>query len=430
MSADVHQLAKMLHELDDQMVSCMKCGLCQAVCPVFAETMNEGDVARGKIALLENLAKEMIADAGGVQKKLNMCLLCGSCAANCPSGVKVLDIFLKARVIVNTYMGLPAAKKAIFQGLLTKPALFNSVLDVASRFQGLFTKQASDIIGSSCSRINAPIIGERHFMPLAKKPLRKLEKPRNSRPGKSGYRIAFFPGCLIDKVYPHIGQAVLKIMEHHEVGVYMPAGQACCGIPALASGDKDSFDKLVACNVDVFEKENFDYLLTACATCTATMHEIWPLMSGNLPQSMQDRIAALSAKIMDVNQFLVDVLKVEAPVAGTGTKVTYHDPCHLKKSMKVSEQPRLLLKTNPRVEFVEMADADRCCGCGGSFNLEHYTLSKEIGTRKRNDIVASEAQVVATGCPACMLQISDMLSQHHDKVAVKHVVELYADTLS
>ncbi|NLY41097.1 MAG: (Fe-S)-binding protein [Desulfovibrionales bacterium] len=429
MSADVHQLAQMLHELDDQMVSCMKCGLCQAVCPVFAETMSEGDVARGKIALLENLAKEMIQDPQGVQKKLNMCLLCGSCAANCPSGVKVLDIFLKARVIVNTYMGLPAAKKAIFQGLLTKPALFNSVLDVASKFQGVFTKTANEVIGSSCSRIQAPVIGERHFMPLAKKPLRKLEAPRNSRPGKSGYRIAFFPGCLIDKVYPQIGQAVLKIMEHHEVGVYMPAGQACCGIPALASGDKNSFDKLVACNVDVFEKENFDYLLTACATCTATMHEIWPLMSGNLPQSMQDRIAALATKVMDVNQFLVDVLKVEAPVAGTGTKVTYHDPCHLKKSMKVSEQPRLLLKTNPRVEFVEMADADRCCGCGGSFNLEHYTLSKEIGTRKRNDIVASEAQVVATGCPACMLQISDMLSQHHDKVAVKHVVELYAETL-
>lgn len=146
MSADVHQLAKMLHELDDQMVSCMKCGLCQAVCPVFAETMNEGDVARGKIALLENLAKEMIADAGGVQKKLNMCLLCGSCAANCPSGVKVLDIFLKARVIVNTYMGLPAAKKAIFQGLLTKPALFNSVLDVASRFQGFLPNRPAILL--------------------------------------------------------------------------------------------------------------------------------------------------------------------------------------------------------------------------------------------------------------------------------------------
>ncbi|SFK06223.1 glycolate oxidase iron-sulfur subunit [Desulfomicrobium apsheronum] len=430
MTADVHQLAKMLHELDDQMVACMKCGLCQAVCPVFAETMNEGDVARGKIALLENLSHEMIKDPEGVQDKLNMCLLCGSCAANCPSGVKVLDIFLKARVIVNTYMGLPTVKKVIFQGLLTKPALFNSVLDVASKFQGVFTKTANDVIGSSCSRIvNAPVIGERHFMPLAPKPLRKLEPTRNTRPGKSGYRVAFFPGCVIDKIYPRVGQAVLKALTHHEVGIYMPSGQACCGIPALASGDKESFDKLVKRNLEVFEKENFDYLLTACATCTATMHELWPLMSGDKTQSMQDRIAAMSAKVMDVNQFMVDVLKVAMPVEGHGAKITYHDPCHLKKSMKVSEQPRQLLKTNPNVEFVEMADADRCCGCGGSFNLQHYKVSKDIGTQKRDNIVASGAQIVATGCPACMMQISDMLSQNKDNVAVKHVMEIYAETL-
>ncbi len=429
MTQDVHQLAKMLHELDDQMVTCMKCGMCQAVCPVFAETMSEGDVARGKIALLENLSHEMIKDPEGVQNKLNMCLLCGSCAANCPSGVKVLDIFLKARVIVNTYMGLPAAKKVIFQGLLTKPALFNSVLDVASKFQGVFTKTANEVIGSSCSRLNVPIIGERHFMPLAKKPLRKLESARNTRPGKGGYRVAFFPGCVVDKIYPQVGQAILKVLTHHEIGIYMPAGQACCGIPALASGDKESFDKLVKCNLEIFEKENFDYLLTPCATCTATMHEIWPLMSGDQTQSMQDRIAALSAKVMDVNQFMVDVLKVANPVEGHGVKVTYHDPCHLKKSMKVFEQPRALLKSNPKVEFVEMDEPDRCCGCGGSFNLQHYDLSKEIGKRKRDNIVASGASVVATGCPACMLQISDMLSQNHDQIAVKHVMEIYAETL-
>lgn len=429
MTEDLHQLARMLHELDDQMVACMKCGMCQAVCPVFAETMKEGDVARGKIALLENLSHEMIRDAEGVQNKLNMCLLCGSCASNCPSGVKVLDIFLKARVIVNTYMGLPAVKKVIFKGLLTKPGLFNSVLDLASKFQGVFTKTANEVIGSSCSRINAPVIGERHFMPLAKKPLRKIEPSLNTRPGKGGYRVAFFPGCVIDKIYPQVGQAVLKALRHHEIGIYMPAGQCCCGIPALASGDKESFDKLVLRNLELFEKENFDYLLTACATCTATMHELWPLMSGDKTQSMQDRIAAMAAKVMDVNQFMVDVVKVSMPVQGSGTRVTYHDPCHLKKSLKVSEQPRALIKSNPKVEFVEMADADRCCGCGGSFNLQHYDLSKEIGTQKRGNIVATGAQVVATGCPACMMQMSDMLSQHKDQVAVKHVMEIYAETL-
>jgi glycolate oxidase iron-sulfur subunit len=429
MHEDLKQLAKMLQELDDQMVTCMKCGLCQAVCPVFSETMKEGDVARGKIALLENLAHEMIADAEGVQEKLNRCLLCGSCAANCPSGVKVLDIFLKARVIVNTYMGLSATKKAIFKGLLTKPGLFNNILDVAAKFQGVFTKAANEVIGSSCSRINAPVIGERHFMPLAKKPLRKLEPALNTRPGKGGYRVAFFPGCVVDKIYPQVGQAVLKALRHYELGIYMPAGQACCGIPALASGDKESFDKLVKMNLELFEKENFDYLLTACATCTATIHELWPLMSGDKSESMKERIAAMAAKTMDVNQFMVDVLGAAKPVEGHGKKVTYHDPCHLKKSMKVSEQPRALLKSNPNLEFVEMAEADRCCGCGGSFNLQHYSLSKDIGTIKRDNIVASGAEVVATGCPACMMQISDMLSQHGDKIAVKHVMELFAETL-
>ena len=429
MSTDVHQLAGMLHELDDQMVACMRCGMCQAVCPVFAESMNEGDVARGKIALLENLSHEMIKDPGGVQEKLNRCLLCGSCAFNCPSGVKVLDIFLKARVIVSSYMGLSPIKKAIFKGLLTKPALFNSLLDVASRFQSLFTKPASEIIGSSCARINAPVVGDRHFMPLAKTPLRKLEPSRSTPPGKGGYRVAFFSGCVVDKIYPQVGQAVLKALDHHGIGVYMPAGQACCGIPALASGDKESFDKLVMANLELFEKESFDYLLTPCATCTATMHEIWPLMSGDKSQGVQERIAALSAKVVDVSQFMVDVLQAALPAEGSGLRVTYHDPCHLKKSMKVSEQPRALLRSNPDVEFVEMAEADYCCGCGGSFNLQHYDLSKDIGTRKRDSIVAAKADVVATSCPACMLQLSDMLSRHQDKVAVKHVMEIYAETL-
>jgi glycolate oxidase iron-sulfur subunit len=152
-------------------------------------------------------------------------------------------------------------------------------------------------------------------------------------------------------------------------------------------------------------------------------------MSGDKSESMQERIAAMAAKTMDVNQFLVDVLGVAKPVEGHGKKVTYHDPCHLKKSMKVFEQPRALLKSIPDIEFVEMAEADRCCGCGGSFNLQHYKLSKDIGEIKRDNIVASGAEVVTTGCPACMMQISDMLSQHGDKVAVRHVMELYADTL-
>lgn len=428
--ADLHRLAVMLQELDDQMVACMKCGMCQAVCPVFSETLNEADVTRGKIALLENLAKELVADPEGVQEKLNKCLLCGSCAANCPSGVKIMDIFLRARVIVNSYMGLSATKKLILKGMLTRPGLFNGLVSMASMFQGIFTKPVDDVLGSSCSKFLAPVIGDRHFLPLDKNPFHSRVPKLDTPAGASGLKVAFFPGCLVDKIFPRIGEAVLKVMKYHGVGVFMPAGQPCCGIPALSSGDKESYDKLVKANAKLFAKGSFDVLITPCATCTSTIKEIWPKFVEGYAPGIKADVLSMSEAAMDVNQFLVDKVGVAPAQTTTGsTRVTVHDPCHLTKSLSVKTQPRTLVRANKDCEIVEMKEADRCCGCGGSFNLNHYDVSKRIGARKRANIAASGADIVATGCPACMLQISDMLSQAGDRITVRHPVELYAQTL-
>ena len=149
MSHDLHELTNRLQQLDDRLVACMKCGMCQAVCPVFAETLQEGDVTRGKITLLQNLAGKIIRDAKGVQEKLNKCLLCGTCQVNCPSGVNIMDIFFEARIIVNTYMGLSAIKKVILRGMLTRPKLFNMFLDIGSRFQGLCRSEERRV-GKEC----------------------------------------------------------------------------------------------------------------------------------------------------------------------------------------------------------------------------------------------------------------------------------------
>ncbi len=428
--ADMRELLKLLKELDDQLVACMRCGMCQAVCPIYGQTGREGDVARGKIALLEGLAREMVKDPDGVQDKVTRCLLCGSCQANCPSGVKALDIFLKARTILVGYRGLSKTKQAIFRGMLTKPKLFNKLLGVASMFQGLFTTPVNDIIGSSCSKFLAPVLGDRHLMLLAKTPLHKEVPSLDTPAGASGLKVAFFPGCLADKIFPRVGHAVLKVLKHHGVGVFLPEGQACCGIPALSSGDKQSYDKLVKANIEAFGGGKFDYLVTPCATCTSTMKKIWPMMAEGLPKADQEAIKELSAKIMDVNAFVVDKLGVTPPAAKAGAKtVTVHDPCHLKKSLGVSAQPRAVLAMNPGYAVKEMAASDACCGCGGSFTLQHAGISAKIGQQKRDSIVATGAEVVAMGCPACMLQISDMLSRNGDRIAVKHPMEIYAETL-
>ncbi|MFP5258015.1 MAG: (Fe-S)-binding protein [Acidobacteriota bacterium] len=431
--SEMRQLVGLLKQIDDQLVACMRCGMCQAVCPIYTETGLEGHVARGKIALLECLADEVIKDPAGVKERLDACLLCGSCQANCPSGVKALDIFLKARAFLTGYYGLPPVKRAIFRGLLKNPRFFDTVLGIASKFQGIFTKPVNDMLGSSCARVFSDLIGGRHFAPLADKPLHDATAERNAPRGFSGLKVAFFYGCVVDKMFPRIGEAVLKVCDHHGVGVFMPHDQACCGIPALSSGDRETFEALVAHNMKLFGDADFDVLVTPCATCTSTIKKLWPLMAENLPELTRFKIREMAAKVKDISQFLIQDVGVtpgDVPVAGEPVAVTYHDPCHLKKSLGISAEPRALLAANPRYKLIEMDGADSCCGSGGSFTLQHYDLSKRIGKRKRDNIVSSGATVVATSCPACMLQIGDMLSQAGDKLAIKHPVEMYAETLT
>ncbi len=430
--SSIKGLVRLIKDLEDQLVACMRCGLCQAVCPLFAETGREADVARGKLALLDGLAQELLKNPEGVQDHLNHCLLCTSCAANCPSGVKVLDIFIKARAILAGYMGLSPLKKAIFRGVLSKPDWFNRIMAWGAKFQGIFVKPVDDLLGSSCARFMSPLLADRHFKPLAPVPWHRQIPKRNTVPGAANLKVAFFVGCLIDKVFPQVGEAVLKVLDNHGVGLHLPAGQGCCGIPALSSGDTQTFLKLVRHNLKLLDDPaaSCDYLITACATCSSTIKKLWPLMTQDACQEEQEKVAALAVRTLDISQFLVDkvgVASIPADGADGRIAITYHDPCHLKKSLGVSAQPRALLKANADYVLKEMPESDWCCGCGGSFNLQHYETSAAIGRRKQENIAKSHCQVVVTGCPACMLQITDMLSQAGMRIPVKHAVEIYAD---
>ena len=240
--------------------------------------------------------------------------------------------------------------------------------------------------------------------------------------------MAIFTGCLIDKIFPAFAHSTIKVLDHLGVGIYLPANQGCCGIPALASGDLPTFHKLMAHNLKRFEAGRFDVLVTACATCTSTIHEMWPKMADDSHRKAADRLAR---RTMDINQFLINEARLQ-PLSGSAGKdrtVTYHDPCHLKKSLKVFSEPRAVIHATPGCTLTEMAEPDWCCGMGGSFNLQYYDISKGIGQKKARQIKDTGADILATGCPACMIQISDMLSQAGANVAVRHPIELLAEAL-
>ena len=429
---DMKELAILMKELKDQLALCMRCGTCQSVCPLFAQTGREADVARGKLALLDGLLQEMFKNPEGVYDRLDRCLLCGSCAAACPSGVKVLDIFIKARVILTTYIGLPWTKKIILRKILSHPRTFDRLIQWSSKFQKLFFRPVNDTLKTSCVRFLPFVFSKRHIVSLAPEPFHCHIPSLNTKPGHSGIKVAIFVGCLIDKIYPNIAQATLDVLSHHGVGVFLPGNQGCCGIPAISAGDATTFNRLVRHNLEQFNGADFDYLVTSCATCTATIKNIWPMMFQDESGEIKALAEKIADKTMDISQFLVSKigLKTGNNINSENIKtVTYHDPCHLKKSLGVSKEPRDLIKANPRYLLREMPDADTCCGMGGSFNLQHYDISSDIGKMKLENIKLSGCSIVATSCPACMIQISDMLSKSGNHFAVKHPVEIYADFL-
>jgi glycolate oxidase iron-sulfur subunit len=212
----------------------------------------------------------------------------------------------------------------------------------------------------------------------------------------------------------------------------MPGNQGCCGIPAISSGDTITFNRLVRHNLEKFQSHDFDYLVTACATCTTTIRKIWPMMVKDDSGAIKAGVEKIAEKTMDINQFLVTKIGLEKGELGHRSgvvDVTYHDPCHLKKSLGVMEEPRQLILANPGYRLKEMPESDWCCGLGGSFNLQYYELSSAIGKRKCDHIKASACSQVATGCPACMLQIADILSKSNESITIKHPIEIYAESL-
>ena len=84
-----------------------------------------------------------------------------------------------------------------------------------------------------------------------------------------------------------------------------------------------------------------------------------------------------------------------------------------------------LIRAMPGVEYVPMEEADRCCGLGGSFGVEHYDISKEVNDRKVRNIAQSGADVVVTSCPGCLMHIRDGLNRNgHQSIEALHIMVL------
>jgi len=206
--------------------------------------------------------------------------------------------------------------------------------------------------------------------------------------------------------------------------VVFPKKQTCCGIPVFMSGDVEDGIDLMKTNLEAFAPYNPDAIVVACATCGTALKESYKILVEGESREWRDRVNTFSAKVMDISEFLTQKIQLTQAEEKSFLKVTYHDPCHLNRSQGILAQPRQILKNLPGITLVEMRDPQRCCGGGGSFSFYNYDLSKQISQKKVQDIEATQASTVVTGCPGCMLQLKDQLGQKGLAVEVKHLIQL------
>ncbi len=359
------------------------------------------------------------------------CLLCGSCVANCPSGVHGDHLFSGVRWRAVQRYGMDWKKKVMFQLLASKWKMSTSAW---------FGKWARKMFGGPWieSKLNAGALHVERIPAFNEKPFSQTVPDVVKPEGKAKGRVLYFHGCATNYLYGDIGQAVVDVLKKMGVEVIIPKEQSCCGLPIFMSGDRETSVEVIRDALKIFARADVDAVIVDCATCGAALKNEYPHLLKDLRELGEkvtdEEIQAaelLSAKTQDVTVF-IDAHKDWLPkLAGNGKKirVTYHDPCHLVQGQKVSAQPRNILKSIPDVEYVEMAGANDCCGGGGSFQVEHAETSAKITKRKIDNINATNAQVVATCCPGCNVTISNHLDPER-QMKTMHPVQLLQMALS
>ncbi len=424
---------KPLEELKDELEKCVRCGTCRSVCPTFRVLGRETACARGKLTLIGSHLKSELPQSDEYVRHIKECTLCGACKGSCPNGVDTTGVFAAARADIVRKKGLPFVAGLILKNLVSPGKVAPLALKLASRFQGIFLKDAPAENGF-LARFPLPLFGavianNRLLPPLAGTPFLDLPEVKvlgGSVAHPSGPRVAFYAGCGVNYLMPNVGSASIDVLKRAGATVIVPEGQVCCGMPAYSTGDVGSAREMALKNLDAFEAHSFDYIVTSCATCGYGLKKLFRNLLGDSPE-LRARVEAFSSKVRDITELLAHDLDFTGKGRGRASspvRVTYHDPCHLGRAQGVRDEPRELIAGAQGVELKEMKHPCSCCGLGGGLSLSNYDLSIEITRRKAESVRDTGADVVVTACPGCMVQLRDAMHRYGVKARVAHVVEL------
>ncbi|GAB4228946.1 MAG: (Fe-S)-binding protein [Deltaproteobacteria bacterium] len=402
---------------------CAKCGTCRTVCTLYPERKAEIAVARGKIALIDAALSGEDADAEGVQEALTDCLLCGRCERACPNQVLVEEIVMKGRADLAEEVGIPAWKRILFGRVMASPGATGIARKAAAAGQRLLPRKIPTASGLHY-RFPEGFGGEGRTIP--KLPDRGFIESLGRGEAVTG-EVMLFAGCVFDHVFPQVGRAAYETVKASGRSVAVFRDAACCGLPAMVSGDRRSAARCAAENVRRLRAAEPGSIVFPCGSCLLMFQRnVFSLFPKGDPR--YEDAAYVAERSVDYASFLLSsgVLdRIPDPPAGERAgEIGYHDPCHLSGTLGKGPQAREVLSRAVGPAFSEMAGADLCCGYGGTFNVRDYPTSARIGENKVAVAARGGTKVISTACSGCLLQMRDMAARTDPSVRVVHIAEL------
>jgi glycolate oxidase iron-sulfur subunit len=400
---------------------CVHCGLCTASCPTYIETSNENDSPRGRIYLMRAIADGRLEFGPAVRKHLDLCLDCRACESACPSGVQYGHMIEPYKIAIQqSSRGREKGsvlERLILHHLFPYPRRVSLALAPARLLQRLGVLDWAERTG--LTRLLPPTLRQMQAMlPVLSGSHHRLPRLLPAI-GPKRARVGLFLGCVADAMFPDTNAATARVLQRNGCEVVVPPDQVCCGAIHYHSGALKPALNLARQNLAAFESAEVDTIIVNAAGCGAMLKDYDHI----LPKDLHTAAAAFVRRVKDISEFLV----ASGPIAPRGViqkKVTYHDACHLCHAQQVRSQPRALLGLIPGIELLPLEESEICCGAAGTYNLTQPEMSRRLGRRKLDHIVATGAEMVVTGNVGCILQIARQIKERGSPIAVEHPVDL------
>ena len=380
---------------DDDLATCVHCGLCLDACPTFRVTGLETESPRGRIFLMTQWKRGTMPFDEEQVKHVDLCLGCRTCEAVCPSGVPYGRIIEAGRADVEDARR-PSLKRSASRVALRQLVGHPTRL----RLAGNATRIAQRLGLTS-------VVSSGRMLPSLRARFCPPDGNVADAFGERKYRVAFLVGCVMPILYPQSHYAAMKLLQLAGCEVWFPPDERCCGALFAHNGDLESAERLREHNSRVYESGKFDALIVDSAGCGAHLKDFYP---------------ALKGRVKDLTEWLAEIGLPE-PKRDVKVRVTYQDACHLAHAQKIKRQPRDLLKSLPGVEWVEMRHADICCGAAGLYSTLEPEMSRRILDEKMEDVLATSADVLSVANPGCQMQLESGLRARHSSMMVEHVAQ-------